>query len=71
MKKMLTLVLCLAILLSLVVGAAPAANAEHDEQVKLTVAYNKKGTDALPDSVLDQILLEKFKTWKTTTSRPT
>ena len=60
MKKMLTLVLCLAILLSLAVGAVPAAKADHSEQVKLTVAYNKKGTDALPDSILDQILLEKF-----------
>ena len=60
MKKMLTLVLCLAILLSLAVGAVPAAKADHSEQVKLTVAYNKKGTDALPNSILDQILLEKF-----------
>ena len=37
MKKMLTLVLCLAILLSLAVGAVPAAKADHSEQVKLTI----------------------------------
>lgn len=50
MKKMLTLVLCLAILLSLAVGAAPAAKAaapDHSEQVKLTVAYNTISTNPI------------------------
>lgn len=63
MKKLFALLLCLAMTISLALGAAPAAKAaapDHSEQVKLTVAYNKKGTDALPNSILDQILLEKF-----------
>ena len=63
MKKLFALLLCLAMTISLALGAAPAAKAaapDHSEQVKLTVAYNKKGADALPNSTLDQILLEKF-----------
>ena len=32
----------------------------HAEQVTLTIAYNKKGTDCIENIILDQILLEKF-----------
>ena len=32
----------------------------HEEQVTLTIAYNKKGTDCVENGILDQILLEKF-----------
>lgn len=45
---------------------APAAAADsttadpHAEQVTLTIAYNKKGTDCIENNILDQILLEKF-----------
>ena len=45
---------------------APAAATDsttadpHAEQVTLTIAYNKKGTDCIENNILDQILLEKF-----------
>ncbi|MEE1037071.1 MAG: hypothetical protein U0L15_08140, partial [Oscillospiraceae bacterium] len=47
-------------------ATAPAATADsttadpHAEQVTLTIAYNKKGTDCIENNILDQILLEKF-----------
>ena len=47
-------------------ATAPAATADsttadpHAEQVTLTIAYNKKGTDGIENNILDQILLEKF-----------